>query len=136
MARPIGQSTISRRTILKGGAAAAGAAALAAGGGGRIRGAGAQDKVKLTWWDYYDGANGTSVDAQLKRYTDANPNVQIERTYIPFADLKQKLLQGATAGSLPDIVIIDNPDHQAFAALGVLADITDRVKEWGEEGSY
>jgi multiple sugar transport system substrate-binding protein len=62
--------------------------------------------------------------------------VTIKRTGQPFADLKQKLLQGATAGELPDIVVIDNPDHSSFAALGVLADITDRVSEWGQEGQY
>ena len=67
---------------------------------------------------------------------DANPNVTIERTPIPFADLKQKLLQGAAAGDLPDIAVIDNPDHQAFAALGILEDLTDRVAEWGQADAY
>ncbi len=62
--------------------------------------------------------------------------VKVERTYIPFADLKQKLLQGAAAGQLPDTVIIDNPDHSSFAALGVLADLTDRVATWGKSGDY
>ena len=55
---------------------------------------------------------------------------------IPFADLKQKLLQGAAAGDLPDIAVIDNPDHQAFAALGILEDLTDRVAEWGQADAY
>ena len=69
---------------------------------------------------------------QLQRYMDAHPNVTIERTPIPFADLKQKLLQGAAAGELPDIAVIDNPDHQAFAALGILEDLTERVTAWGQ----
>ena len=83
-----------------------------------------------------NGANGPAIQAQLDSYTSANPNVKIERTYIPFADLKQKLLQGAAAGDLPDIVVIDNPDHQAFAALGVLEDLTDHVTAWGQASSY
>ena len=62
--------------------------------------------------------------------------MKIERTYIPFADLKQKLLQGAAAGDLPDIVVIDNPDHQAFASLGILEDLTDKVTAWGQASSY
>jgi multiple sugar transport system substrate-binding protein len=97
---------------------------------------GSTEKVTLTWWDYYNEANQRAVEDRIARYTKANRNVTVERTYQPFPDLKQKLLQGATAGELPDIVVIDNPDHQSFAALGVLADITDRVQEWGEEGSY
>jgi multiple sugar transport system substrate-binding protein len=102
--------------------------------GGASRGS--TENVTLTWWDYFNEANQRAVEDRIARYTKANPNVTVKRTYQPFEDLKQKLLQGATAGELPDIVIIDNPDHQSFAALGVLADISDRVSEWGEEGSY
>jgi multiple sugar transport system substrate-binding protein len=101
------------------------------GGGGSGGG-----KVTLTQWDYYNDANEKAVLDRIARYQKANPNVTIERTGQPFAQLKQKLLQGATAGELPDIVVIDNPDHSSFAALGVLADVTDRVAEWGQEGSY
>ena len=76
------------------------------------------------------------MEAQHQRYMDSHPNVKIERTVVPFGDLKQKLLQGATAGDLPDIAVIDNPDHQAFAALGMLTDLTDRVTAWGQAASY
>src|SRR5918999_1353814 len=94
---------------------------------GSRRTAARQAQVTLTWWDYYaEGANGEAMDAQLQRYMDANPNVTIERTAIPFADLKQKLLQGAAAGELPDIAVIDNPEHQAFPPLGILEDLTER----------
>ena len=83
-----------------------------------------------------EGANANAMDNQLQRYMESHPNVKIERTAIPFADLKQKLLQGATAGELPDIAVIDNPDHQAFAALGVLTDLTERVTAWGQASAY
>lgn len=90
----------------------------------------------LLWWDYYSEANGAAIESQLQRYMDSHPNVKIERTSIPFADLKQKLLQGAAAGQLPDIAVIDNPDHSSFAALGVLEDVTDRVAAWGQADAY
>jgi multiple sugar transport system substrate-binding protein len=106
------------------------------GGGGGGGSGGSGDKVTLTWWDYFNEAAQRATEDRIARYKKANPNVTIKRTYQPFPDLKQKLLQGATAGELPDIVVIDNPDHQAFAELGVLADISDRIEEWGEEGSY
>ena len=44
----------------------------------------------------------------------------------PFADFKKQLSIGASAGELPDIVILDNPDHASYAAMGIFADITDR----------
>jgi multiple sugar transport system substrate-binding protein len=126
---------LNRRNVIQAAGAAAGAAALA--GAPRLaRTTAAQDQITIKWWDYYDAANGDAVQAQLDSYTSVVPNVKVERTSIPFADLKQKLLQGAAAGDLPDIVVLDNPDHQAFASLGVLEDITDKVTAWGQASTY
>ena len=126
-------ATTTRRTIIKAGAVATG---LALGATTR-RVAARQEPITLTWWDYWDdGAHDTALDAHLARYTEANPNVTVERTSFPFAELKTQLLQGAAAGRLPDIAVIDNPDHQAFAALGILEDITDRVAAWGQADAY
>ncbi len=153
----MGNSSMTRRRFLKGLALGSGAAILAACGGtptptgggtgatAAPAGGGAGTTAApaaggaggtITWWDYYSAANGDAIDAQLKSYMSSHPNVTVQRTSIPFADLKQKLLQGATAGQLPDIVVIDNPDHSAFAALGILEDITDRVKAWGQADKY
>ena len=110
-----------------GGSNASGGSGGSGGGGG---------KITLTWWDYFNDANEKAVNERIAAYKKVKPNVTIKRTAQPFADLKQKLLQGATAGELPDIVVIDNPDHSSFAALGVLADLTDQVKAWGQEGEY
>ena len=125
--------SMTRRSLVK---TAAGAAAISVAAPTFLRHASAQDAVTLTWWDYFDNPNGPVLEAQLASYKEVAPNVTIERTYIPFADLKQKMLQGAAAGDLPDIIIIDNPDHQAFASLGVLEDVTDRVTAWGQGASY
>ena len=143
----MGRNSMTRRRFLKSLAFGGGAALLVACGGGSTPAGGgaaatappaaAGGAVTLTWWDYYaEGANADAMQAQLKRYTDSHPNVTIQRTAIPFADLKQKLLQGAAAGQLPDIAVIDNPDHSAFAALGVLEDLTERVKVWGQADKY
>ena len=125
--------TAAAATLFPGLAACGGDDEASSGGGG---GGGGDEKITLTWWDYFNDANEKAVKERIAAYKKVNPNVTIKRTYQPFADLKQKLLQGATAGELPDIVVIDNPDHQSFAALGVLADLTDQVKEWGQEGEY
>ncbi|MCO5212717.1 MAG: sugar ABC transporter substrate-binding protein [Caldilinea sp.] len=111
-----------------GAAPAEGAAAAPAGGG-----------ATLTWWDYMGeagSANGEAVMDQVAKYNAAQSAVTVERTFVPFGDLKQKLLQGAAAGQLPDLVIIDNPDHSSFASLGVLADITDPITAWGKSSDY
>ena len=147
------QNSVSRRSFLRGMAMSAGVVALAAcapaapapagGQAAPAEGAGgaapAAATIAMTWWDYMGdstSANGSAVDAQLAKYNESQSAVKVERTNIPFADLKQKLLQGAAAGQLPDTVIIDNPDHSSFAALGVLADLTDRITTWGKGGDY
>jgi multiple sugar transport system substrate-binding protein len=106
------------------------------GGSADAGGGGGGGKVTLTWWDYFNETNEKAVQDRIARYQKANPGVTIKRTAVPFAQLKQKLLQGATAGELPDIVVIDNPDHSSFAALGVLADVTDRVEAWGQTSQF
>ncbi len=94
--------------------------------------------ITLTLWDYYepDAAHGKAQIELIKKYEEENPNVKIKRTYVPNADLKTKLMQGIAGNELPDIVVIDNPDHQAFAAAGAFADITKEIEEWGEADQY
>jgi multiple sugar transport system substrate-binding protein len=118
------------------GAGVAGAALFGASACGGGDGQSASGKVTLAWWDYYEDANAQAVKDLHKRYMEANPNITIERRALPFAELKRTLLQGAAAGELPDIVIIDNPDHQAFAELGVLEDLTERVESWGQADAF
>src|SRR5690554_5343447 len=88
------------------------------------------ESVTITWWDYITGDLEIEIKAVIADYSKAHPNVTIERLYIPFADLKNKITIGAAAEQLPDIIIMDNPDHQAFAAAGFLADITEEINEW------
>ncbi len=91
--------------------------------------------VKLTVWDYFIPA-GKGYLGLFDKYMKLNPNVTIQRTAMLFVDLKQKLTVGGALGQLPDIVVIDNPDHSAFAAKGILVDITAKVKAWGKINQY
>lgn len=50
----------------------------------------------------------------------------MEAKYVPFADFKKQLSIGASASELPDLVILDNPDHASYAAMGIFADLTGR----------
>jgi multiple sugar transport system substrate-binding protein len=88
--------------------------------------------------DPWAGAPGLNAaqDAQIARFMESHPNIRVERSDIPFGDFRQLLIQGATAGQLPDVVLIDNPDFHAFCALGVLTDITEAVGSWGQSELY
>lgn len=90
------------------------------------------EKVTIKVWDYLDVSppSGEVMDEMIQKYESQNPNVEIERTFIPFADLNARLLSSSAADDLPDIVLVDNPNHQSFAAASIFADITEFVDEW------
>jgi multiple sugar transport system substrate-binding protein len=134
---------LSRRDFLRAGAVGTAGLVAAASGIGiasaklpvRRR---AQASGTISLIDPWAGAPGLSAaqDAQIARFMESHPNITVERSDIPFGDFRQLLIQGAAAGQLPDVVLIDNPDFHAFCALGVLTDITEAIDSWGEADLY
>jgi multiple sugar transport system substrate-binding protein len=97
----------------------------------------AQTTTTITMIDPWAGTTfGAAHDAQIQRFMESHPNIVVERSTVNFNDFVQLLIQGAAAGELPDIALIDNPNFHGFAALGVLADLTDKIKSWGEAELY
>jgi len=97
------------------------------------------EEVQLTWWDYYgesDTIRGQAVEDALGRYTAENPNVTFERRNIPRADYSRTLLQSATSGECPDLLIAANWETAGYAEAGLITEITDQVTEWGEQDAY
>ncbi len=96
-----------------------------------------KEQTTLTWWDTY-GRDGTeqSVINAIAKYEKAHPDVKIERVSVPFSEMQRKLLLAMVGGELPDIMIVDNPNHQALSAAGATADITELVEQWGEADEY
>ena len=90
----------------------------------------------IKYWHYFSNETGRAMQQIIDDYNKSQSKVVVKGQYVPFADLKKQITVGAAASSLPDIVQIDNPDHASFSAMGVLADITDKVKEWGEASGY
>jgi multiple sugar transport system substrate-binding protein len=50
--------------------------------------------------------------------------------------MNQKVLQGAAGGTLPDLLLIDSLANPTFSSSGLLVDLTDRIKAWGQIGQY
>ncbi len=122
---------INRRQLLSGAvglgafAVAGGVTACSTGGSGSAPAGGV---VTLEVWDYLgQGASNDAMVAAVNAFEAANPTIKIKRTSFSFGDLSKSIVQGGVGGSLPDLAICDNVDNQNFAALGLLADVTDAV---------
>ncbi|WP_200305200.1 sugar ABC transporter substrate-binding protein [Streptomyces adelaidensis] len=127
---------VDRRGFLR----AAGVGAAGLGLGSALTACGSDKKsgtVTLTWWDYFTLDNFQPAFTRLIKDIEAQvPGVRIERRTFPFADLERQITLGAVSGDLPDIAIVDNVAMNSLAGSGLLADLTERVEEWGEADQY
>jgi multiple sugar transport system substrate-binding protein len=124
---------LTRRNLLTAGTIAASVGVAGCGSSSKK----ASGAPKIVWWDYFNSLGQIAAVTELiARFKVENPGIEIDRRSIPFADLDRSILQGAGAGLLPDIAIVDNVSNQALAATGILADLTDRIEAWGQKSFY
>jgi len=77
--------------------------------------------ITLTEEDYYtSGTADTFWNAAFAEYHKLHPNVIIKRSAVPAQGYVPHLLNQAGAGSLPNLVMIDNPYVAEFAKAGAL----------------
>lgn len=95
------------------------------------------ERIRLTLLFYYEGQERFSLINNLcnafnkeQRESEAIPE------FVPFEELKKKLLTGLAQGDPPDIVINDIPDYAYLAERGVLGDITDKIANWQDFRQY
>ena len=81
----------------------------------------------VTIWYYWETeGHQKALSHIIEEFNGSQDGITVEAKYVPFADFKKQLSIGASADELPDLVILDNPDHAAYAAMGIFADITDK----------
>lgn len=126
---------VDRRGLLR--TAGVGAAALGLGGTLASCGSDKPSTVTLTWWDYFTLDNfQPGMNRLIKEIEAGVPDVKIERRTFPFAELDRQITLGAISGDLPDIAIVDNVAMNTLGGSRLLADLTGRVKDWGQADQY
>jgi multiple sugar transport system substrate-binding protein len=85
------------------------------GGGGSSGG-----KVTITEFDYFTAGGDTAINWYNQQFMKTHPNIIVKRTAVPYADLITKILQDASAGDMPNLMLIDNPNVPEVAATGQL----------------
>ncbi|MBQ1364525.1 MAG: extracellular solute-binding protein, partial [Clostridia bacterium] len=86
---------------------------------------GASGDVEI-WYYWETEGHQKALSHIIEEFNASQDAIKVSAKYVPFADFKKQLSIGAAADALPDLVILDNPDHAAYAAMGIFADITDK----------
>lgn len=81
----------------------------------------------VTIWYYWETeGHQKKLDEVIKEYNGSQDKYQVTAKYVPFADFKKQLSIGASANELPDIAILDSPDHASYATMGIFEDLTGK----------
>lgn len=87
--------------------------------------AGAAEDVTL-WYYWETEGHQKALNEMIETYNAGQDAYSVTAKYVPFADFKKQLSIGASASELPDLVILDSPDHASYASMGIFADITGK----------
>jgi multiple sugar transport system substrate-binding protein len=120
---------MKRRHVLSRSSGLAAAAAVvlpltfaACGGSDNDNGGSASASVKsLRVLDYYNNEPDKTVYTNTLNACGKANGVTIQREAVPGDTLIQKVLQQSSSKTLPDVLMLDNPDLQQIAATGALA---------------
>ena len=82
---------------------------------------------EVTIWYYWETEGHQVVlDQVISDFNESQDTYEVTAEYVPFADFKKQLSIGASADVLPDIAILDSPDHASYASMGIFEDLTGK----------
>ena len=87
----------------------------------------AETTKDVTIWYYWETeGHQVALDKVIQDYNSSQDTYEVTAKYVPFADFKKQLSIGASADELPDIAILDSPDHASYASMGIFEDLTGK----------
>jgi multiple sugar transport system substrate-binding protein len=146
MARHIPTSALNahltRRRLLTLGAGST-VALLTGCGGGQGVGGGTQDaggqftgkytgpKVTLDYWNGFTGGDGPTMQDMVKKFSDAQKNIDVKNNTIEWADFYQRLPAAVQAGKGPEVGVMHLDQLATNAARNVIVSLDDVAEQIG-----
>lgn len=94
---------------------------------------GAEGRTEITFWHYMsEDKEGKFVNEAVEEFNNSQDEIFVNAQYLPRAELMKQYTIGVVSGELPDCGMVDNPDHNSYASMGVFEDITDLYNSWDE----
>ena len=81
----------------------------------------------LTFWHYWDGANGEVLQGLIDQYEEAHPGITIESVFVPGGELVSKLQTAIAGRQTPTMAISDLVAMPLLTSSGVLAPLDDYI---------
>jgi multiple sugar transport system substrate-binding protein len=94
----------------------------------------ASGKKVITFWHYMsEDKEGKYVNEAVDEFNNSQEDIFVDAQYIPRDELMKQYTIGVVSGDLPDVGMVDNPDHNSYASMGVFEDITDLYEQSGDQ---
>ncbi len=61
----------------------------------------AQEPIRLTFWNYWDGKNGEAIQALVEQFNAGHPDIQVENVFFGWGELLPRLQAAAVGGESP-----------------------------------
>ena len=81
----------------------------------------------LTFWHYWDGANGQVLQSLIDRYEEENPGVTIEPVFVPGGELVTRLQTAIAGRQTPTMAISDLVAMPLLTSSGALVSLDDYI---------
>lgn len=86
-------------------------------------------KEELLLWSYYETeAQKEGLDKLVDGFNKSQEKYHIAWEYVPMLDFIKKLSLALSSDSLPDLILVDNPEMESLVKSGLLEDITDQLQ--------
>lgn len=105
--------------------------------GGDQGGTSTSGKTKITVWHYFDGQQQQKAMENLAtKFNSSQDKIEVSVEFVPRAELTKQFTIGLVADKLPDVGLVDNPDMASFSAMGLFADITDKMNSYDGKDQF
>lgn len=97
----------------------------------------APEREELVLWSYYETeAQREGLDKLTAKFNASQWEYKVSWEYVPMSDFVKELTIAVSDSTLPDIVLVDNPDMTGLVNAGFLEDMTEKLGEEVQKEEY
>jgi len=89
-----------------------------------------EGRTEIAFWHYMAGTEGDFLSSAVAEFNDMQDEILVTEQFLPREELMKQYTIGVVSGELPDVGMVDNPDHNAYAMMGIFEDIKSLYDSW------